>query len=95
MGGGEGVALESLSGGEREQVHFAVRLALAEVLAQEERPMVVLDDVLVATDRARLERVISVLEEYASRMQIVVLTCHPERYERAKSATHIELRSSG
>lgn len=95
MGGGEGVSLESLSGGEREQVHFAVRLALAEVLAQEERPMVVLDDVLVATDRARLERVISVLEEYASRMQIVVLTCHPERYERAKSATHIELRSSG
>jgi energy-coupling factor transporter ATP-binding protein EcfA2 len=95
VGEGEGVELEWLSGGEREQVHFAVRLALAEVLAQEERPMVVLDDVLVATDKARLERVISVLEEAAERMQVVVLTCHPERYESAKSATRIELRSSG
>ncbi|MFO0563616.1 MAG: AAA family ATPase [Polyangiales bacterium] len=95
VGEGEGVALEWLSGGEREQVHFAVRLALAEVLAQEERPMVVLDDVLVATDKARLERVISVLEEASERMQVVVLTCHPERYESAKSATRIELRTSG
>jgi DNA repair exonuclease SbcCD ATPase subunit len=94
VGEGEGVALDWLSGGEREQVHFAVRLALAEVLAQEERPMVVLDDVLVATDRARLERVIAVLEEASERMQVVVLTCHPERYERATSATRIELRSS-
>lgn len=91
VGEGEGVALEALSGGEREQVHFAVRLALAEVLAQEERPMVVLDDVLVATDSARLRRVIEVLEDAASRMQVIVLTCHPERYEHANGATHLKL----
>lgn len=93
VGEGEGVALDALSGGEREQVHFAVRLALAEVLAQEERPMVVLDDVLVATDSARLGRVIQVLEDAASRMQVIVLTCHPERYERANNATHLKLDS--
>jgi DNA repair exonuclease SbcCD ATPase subunit len=93
VGDGEGVALEWLSGGEREQVHFAVRLALAEVLAQEERPMVVLDDVLVATDSARLGRVIEVLESASQRMQVIVLTCHPERYARAAGATRIELAS--
>ena len=88
---GEGVALERLSGGEREQVHFAVRLALAEVLASAECAMVVLDDVLVATDNARLARVIEVLEDAAKRMQVIVLTCHPERYATAREATWISL----
>jgi hypothetical protein len=83
--------LERLSGGEREQVHFAVRLALAEVLAREERPMVVLDDVFVATDRVRFGRVLDVLVEASQRMQVVVLTCHPERYEALTSAARIDL----
>jgi energy-coupling factor transporter ATP-binding protein EcfA2 len=83
--------LERLSGGEREQVHFAVRLALAEVLAREERPMVVLDDVFVATDRARFARVLEVLVDASARMQVVVLTCHPERYESLGAAARIDL----
>ncbi|MDP3273583.1 MAG: AAA family ATPase [Deltaproteobacteria bacterium] len=91
-GTGLAVPLGALSGGEREQVHFAVRLALAAVLAREERPMVVLDDVLVATDDERLTRVVGVLEAHAKDMQIIVLTCHPERY-RAAIARHIDLRA--
>ena len=75
------VELTNLSGGEREQLYFAVRLALADVLAQEERQLVVLDDVLTATDSVRLGRVLNVLEEGAKRLQIIVLTCHPERYQ--------------
>ena len=76
----EAVSLENLSGGEQEQLYLAARLALAEVLAREERQLVVLDDVLTATDSGRLARVMAVLEDAAERLQVLVLTCHPERY---------------
>ncbi len=76
----ERVDLDNLSGGEQEQVHLAVRLALAQVLADDERQLVVLDDVLIATDAARLTRILQVLEELSHRLQIIILTCHPERY---------------
>jgi uncharacterized protein YhaN len=76
----EAVSLDNLSGGEQEQLYLATRLALAEVLAREERQLVVLDDVLTATDSGRLARVMAVLEEAAERLQVLILTCHPERY---------------
>lgn len=72
--------IADLSGGEREQVHFAVRLALAGVLARDGRQLVVLDDVLAYTDLARYNHVLGILEELSASLQIVILTCHPERY---------------
>ena len=74
------VSIENMSGGEREQIYLATRLALADVLAKGERQLVVLDDVLVATDVGRLARVIQILEEAGQRLQVLILTCHPERY---------------
>ena len=85
------VGLANLSGGEREQLYFSVRLALADVLAQQERQLVVLDDVLTATDSARLARVLNVLEERAKKLQIIVLTCQPERYQPLVSAKFFDL----
>ncbi len=71
------VELVNLSGGEREQLYFAVRLALADVLAQNERQLVVLDDVLTATDSLRLGRVLDVLEESAKKLQIIGTNVSP------------------
>ncbi|MBP1683972.1 MAG: hypothetical protein H6Q33_115 [Deltaproteobacteria bacterium] len=85
------VPLESMSGGEREQIALATRLALAEVLAKGDRQLVVLDDVLVATDTARLARVLRVLEEAAQRLQLLILTCHPERYAGLEGSTFFDL----
>ncbi len=85
------VPIESASGGEKEQIFLAARLALAEVLAKDERQLVVLDDVLLATDAPRLARVMSVLEEAAQRLQVVVLTCHPERYRGLGAAQFLDL----
>jgi len=76
----ESVSIVEVSGGEKEQIYLATRLALAEVLARNERHLVVLDDVLTATDSLRLARILRILEEAAERLQIVILTCHPERY---------------
>ncbi|MFH1531459.1 MAG: AAA family ATPase [Pseudomonadota bacterium] len=78
----EGVepGIDDLSVGEREQVHFAVRLALAGILVREERQLVVLDDILAYTDLGRYNHVLGILEELSERLQIVILSCHPERY---------------
>ncbi|MFH1484721.1 MAG: hypothetical protein ABIH46_01495, partial [Chloroflexota bacterium] len=88
---GSSVSLENLSGGEEEQIHLATRLALADVLAKDERQMVVLDDVLAATDAGRLARVMTILEEAAQQLQIIILTCHPERYGGLEGAMFIDL----
>ena len=87
----QGVPLDNLSGGEQEQLYLATRLALAEVLGKEERQLVVLDDVLTATDAGRLARIMNVLEDAAERLQILVLTCHPERYRGLQHALFFDL----
>ncbi len=87
----ESVSISSVSGGEKEQIYLATRLALAEVLANEEKQLVVLDDVLMATDPWRLGRVLGVLEETSEKLQIIMLTCHPERYGALKEAKFIDL----
>ncbi len=71
---------ERISGGEQEQLYLALRLALADVLTEDEPHLVVLDDVLLATDAARLERILELIEERRRRMQLLILTCHPERF---------------
>jgi exonuclease SbcC len=87
----EPVALDQLSGGEREQLHFAVRLALADVAFGNQRQLVVLDDVFTYTDTTRLARIATILDEAADRFQIVLLTCHPERYRGLPNAEFFDL----
>ena len=85
------VDLHSVSGGEQEQIYLATRLALAEVLFEDEPQLVVLDDVLTFTDSGRLVRAMKILEEAAQKLQILVLTCHPERYRALADAHFIDL----
>lgn len=73
------IGLDNLSGGEGEQLHFACRLSLAEVLSEKERQLVVFDDILMATDKNRLESIIGLLRDMDN-LQILVLTCQPERF---------------
>ena len=90
---GTPVTLDSVSGGEKEQIYLATRLALAEVLTKDERQLVVLDDVLTATDADRLSRIMTILEEASQHLQILILTCHPERYHSLKDANFIDLEA--
>jgi predicted RecB family nuclease len=79
------VELDRLSGGEREQVFLCTRLALAAELARKEKQMVVLDDVLTCTDGERLRRICDLL-------QIILLTCHREGFDRLTGANRIDLQ---
>lgn len=88
---GATAGIDELSGGEAEQVAFATRLALAGQLAQSARQLAVFDDAFLATDLARAERILALLAEAAENLQIVLLTCHPDRYENLPAARFFDL----
>ena len=72
-----------LSGGGREQVAAAFRLAMAELLAEDHGGClpVVFDDAFVNSDPDRNRELQRVLDLGASRgLQIIVLSCHPASY---------------
>ena len=67
-------------------------MALADIAFPTSRQLVVLDDVFTYTDAARLKRITAILEESAERFQIVLLTCHPERYSDFPDAKFVDLQ---
>lgn len=74
------IAYENLSQGAKEQLLLCLRLAVAGEVGESGRQLVILDDVLVNTDAQRQARVLDLLQTAASKLQILILTCHPERY---------------
>lgn len=73
--------VESLSYGAREQMGLISRLAYADLLKEAGRPtLIILDDVLVHTDEERLERMKRVLFDAGERHQVLLFSCHPERW---------------
>jgi uncharacterized protein YhaN len=83
-----------LSGGEREQLYFCTRLALAEQIigvpadggeiVNGGKYALILDDFLTATDDCRLSRLKELLIEFEPRYQYLIFTCHPGRYDTIK-----------
>ena len=71
---------------------FGQRL-LAEELAKSERQLLVLDDVLTFTDDDRLARICNLLTRASEKLQILILTCHPERFLGITSAKAFDLES--
>jgi uncharacterized protein YhaN len=55
--------------------------------------MLVLEDVLNATDTSRLARVMTVLEAAMDKLQILILTCHQERYRALAGAEFFDLEA--
>ncbi len=81
--GGGAVAFDHLSGGTREQVAAAVRLAMAEVLAIDHDGClpVVFDDAFAYSDPERVQILQRMLDLAASRgLQLIILTCNPSDY---------------
>jgi len=88
----------ALSIGAREQVAVLTRLALADLLREKGRPVVlILDDPLVNSDDERFGRMELALRKAAASLQILVLTCHEARYESlgAKIVRLADCRTGG
>ncbi|MDG5499171.1 AAA family ATPase [Marinobacter sp. BGYM27] len=74
--------ITELSFGAREQMGLISRLAYADLLREAGRPtLVILDDTLVHSDSERLEDMKRILFDAASRHQILLFTCHPEKWQ--------------
>lgn len=71
---------DQLSQGAKEQLTLCFRLALALELSRDEPQCLILDDVLVNSDPERQSNILKVLEESAGRLQLIILTCQPDRY---------------
>jgi uncharacterized protein YhaN len=81
-----------LSGGTREQLSVIVRLALARVLAKDKRPLpLILDDTMGWTDDWRFLSMVQILRDAASELQIILLTCHPARFDRFQAEYAVDL----
>ncbi len=73
---------QAVSSGTLEQFALSLRLAYGTALAERlGRQLVILDDALVFSDDERFQRILSLLHQLRDRLQIVILTTHPERYE--------------
>jgi len=89
------MSFDALSGGAREQVAAAVRLAIAELLAADHDGSlpIVFDDAFAYSDPDRVNMLQRMLDLGASRgLQIVVLTCNPSDYA-ALGASQIILKA--
>jgi uncharacterized protein YhaN len=81
-----------LSGGTREQLSVIVRLALARVMARDNRPLpLILDDTMGWTDDGRFLSMVQILRAASSELQIILLTCHPSRFERFQAEYSVDL----
>lgn len=71
----------NLSRGTQEQLAVLTRLAFADMLLEQGRPVsLILDDPLVYADDARLDIMTEILTEAAERMQVILLTCRERAF---------------
>lgn len=92
--GGISEGCGDLSRGTQEQLAVLTRIAFAEMLLDQGRPVsLILDDPLVYADDARLDLMVEMLSEVAERMQVIVLTCR-DRTFRHVAANRISLSSA-
>lgn len=83
------IGIERLSRGTMEQIYFALRMAAAEVLYDEEYP-VILDDTFAYYDEERLRSVLFWL--YQNKKQVLLFTCH-KREQEILAQMHIPYRN--
>ncbi len=74
-----------LSTGAKDQLYIAFKLACCDELSRDQESLpVILDDPLIASDDTRFADALDyILSDYATRHQVIILTCHRARHEQA------------
>ncbi|MBL8899214.1 MAG: hypothetical protein JNM84_16360, partial [Planctomycetes bacterium] len=88
---GERLPFELLSFGTQEQLDLLLRLAVAESVAEQGGVPLLFDDTLGSADPERTRALARLLALVGERLQILVLTCHPERFDALGTTHRIEL----
>lgn len=74
------VDIDKLSGGTIDQLYFAIRFGIANLVIEEGIPLI-LDDCFVQYDIKRLENILKFLENESKNRQIIMFTCHTRESE--------------
>ena len=85
---------ELLSQGTRDQLYFALRFGILDLVSNSAEPCpCLLDEPFAAYDRLRLEEAFKILEEESQRRQLLIFTCREDLRDlaRAHSAHLVEL----
>jgi DNA repair exonuclease SbcCD ATPase subunit len=96
------VTLADESFGTIEQLALLIRLAAGQLLAKDDRHVAILDDPLTHADASKHRAMLDILEEVtrenssndgtgAAPLQLLVFTCHPERFDHLREARQINL----
>lgn len=88
---GLSLRFDQLSAGAREQIALLARLAVATLVAPDGGAPLIVDDALGHSDPERLQRIGRAISAAAPDVQILVLTCTPERYRHVESAHVVQL----
>lgn len=81
MRAGTDESCAALSKGTQEQLAVLTRIAFADMLLAQGAPVsLILDDPLIYSDDARLDTMIEILLETATRMQVILLTCRERAF---------------
>lgn len=76
---------EVLSQGTQEQLAILTRIAFADLLLEQGRPVsLILDDPLVYSDDGRLDTMLEILSDVATRMQVILLTCRDRAFRHVQ-----------
>ncbi len=92
--GGRTVPFRSLSVGAREQLALIARIAAAKLVSESGGVPLILDDALGHSDPDRLARMGAVLSRAGNDVQIVLLTCRPERAAQIAGAHVVRIGAS-
>ena len=68
-----------LSQGYRDLASFCSRLALIDIMYEDTKPMIILDDPFTNFDADKIKMVRTLIDELAKEIQIIYFTCHESR----------------
>ena len=80
------VDISALSGGTMDQLYFAVRFAIMDLIIQQKNIPVLLDDCFLQYDDIRLNNILSFITEKSKERQILLFTCRLTEKELLKNA---------
>ncbi len=78
---GREVAMDQLSAGTGDQIYFAVRLGMIDLLSPKVKLPLILDDAFARYDDERLGKILRLLRQEAKNRQILIFTCQKREKE--------------
>lgn len=84
--------IDYLSKGAKGQAYFALRLALSQLLNEDNQPLpIILDDIFSQFDDERTDNGFKFLNDYAKKNQVIFFTCHKENLNKNNNAKIVRL----